>query len=90
MVTLVSLKGDYRMDLLSVSALQALLNLHGNVEVDIMISFIILGCQALQKNEGQAKFTGSIIIIVFLIFANDNSASKWYVKSITAPLSNGG
>lgn len=37
-----SLKGEYRVELLSLSALQALLNLHGKVEVGIMTSFITL------------------------------------------------
>ena len=55
------------MELLSLSALQELLNLHGNVEVGIMASFITLDCHAVRKNERQAKFTGSIIITVFLV-----------------------
>lgn len=46
--TLGSLKGECRMDLLSVSALQALLNLHGNVKAGIMISFITVGCHTVQ------------------------------------------
>lgn len=62
-----SLKGEHSVDLLSLSALQVLLNLHGNVEVGIMASFITLDCHAVRKKERQAKFTGSIIITVFLV-----------------------
>lgn len=60
-----SLKGEHSVDLLSLSALQVLLNLHGNV--GIMASFITLDCHAVRKKERQAKFTGSIIITVFLV-----------------------
>lgn len=42
-----SLKGEYRLDLLSLSALQALL--HGKVEVGIMTSFITLDCHAAEE-----------------------------------------
>lgn len=54
------------MDLLSLTALQALLNLHGNVEVGIVASSLHWTV-TLWKNERQAKFTGSIIIAVFLV-----------------------
>lgn len=49
MVMVISLRGGYRLDLLSVSASQTLLNLHSNEDVGIIISSITLGYQAAQK-----------------------------------------
>lgn len=49
MVMVISLRGGYRLDLLSISGSQTLLNLHSNEDVGIIISSITLGYQAAQK-----------------------------------------
>lgn len=53
-----SLKGEHSVDLLSLSALQVLLNFHGNVEVGIMALFITLTVTLCGRKKGKLSSLG--------------------------------